>query len=153
MSLRTPSRPRRWPSPRRFIHRLRRARDGGAAVEFAIIAPILLCLLMGIVAYGGYFWIAHSVQQLANDSARAAIAGLTDEERVELAQAWVAREIDDLGPLSREQTLVRVTRAGAALTVAVEYDAADSVFWALSGLTPMPSSTVTRTASIRLGGL
>ena len=148
-----PSRKRRRKLFRSFFSRLQRARDGVAAVEFAIIAPLLAVLLMGIVAYGGYFWIAHTVQQLANDSARAAIAGLTDEEREALARAWVEREADDLAPLTRAQTLVRVGRTGAALTVAVDYDASGSVFWALSVLIPMPPETVSRAATIRVGGL
>ena len=40
-------------------------------MEFAIVAPVLVMLVFGILMYGGYFLMAHSVQQLANDAARA----------------------------------------------------------------------------------
>ena len=59
------------------VRRLGRDRSGATAVEFAFLAPVLIFILMGITGYGGYFWISHSVQQLANDAARAAIPGTT----------------------------------------------------------------------------
>jgi len=54
------------------VRRLRRDQSGATAVEFAFLAPVLILILMGITGYGGYFWMSHSVQQLANDAARAA---------------------------------------------------------------------------------
>ncbi|HSI16265.1 MAG TPA: TadE family protein, partial [Sphingomonas sp.] len=44
---------------------------GVAVVEMAIVLPVLLVILMGIVTYGSWFLTAHSVQQVANDAARA----------------------------------------------------------------------------------
>src|SRR3546814_16160648 len=44
-------------------------------------SDLLVTLLLGLVCYGQYFLIAHSVQQIANDSARATIGGLTSDER------------------------------------------------------------------------
>ena len=38
------------------------------------------------------------------------------------------------------------------LKVSVNYDASNSPFWAMKGLVPLPSSSITRQASIRLGG-
>ena len=32
---------------------------GNAAIEFALVAPVFLLFVMGIVSYGGYFWLAH----------------------------------------------------------------------------------------------
>jgi Flp pilus assembly protein TadG len=51
------------------------ATSGTAAVEFAILLPFYLFFLLGMLAYGIYFGAAHSVQQLAADAARTAIAG------------------------------------------------------------------------------
>lgn len=51
----------------------RRGREGVAAVEFALVGPILVLLLIGIVVYGGWFLMAQSVQALASEGARAAI--------------------------------------------------------------------------------
>lgn len=54
-------------SARPLVHEER----GGAIVEMALVLPLLLALLMGVLLYGQYFMLAHSVQQAANDGARA----------------------------------------------------------------------------------
>ncbi len=131
---------------------LTRSNSGAAAVEFALVGPVLLVLIAGILSYGGYFWTAHTVQQVANDAARAAIPGLDDRERLQLAQAAALAEIDDLGPFAAQRTAVSAQRQGDTLTIQVGYDASNSPFWAFSGLIPMPSKRVMREATIRLGG-
>jgi Flp pilus assembly protein TadG len=131
----------------------RRGSDSGAiAVEFAILAPVLILMAAGITGYGGYFWISHSVQQIANDSARAAIAGLNTAERSSLAQQTVAGEVLNYGGLDPTRIKVAVADSATSLVVQVSYDASGSPFWAVQGLAPMPSTTVVRQASIRLGG-
>ncbi|MGE0827754.1 MAG: TadE/TadG family type IV pilus assembly protein [Hyphomonadaceae bacterium] len=132
--------------------RLRTASGGAAAVEFALIGPVLLALLMGILSYGGYFWIGHSVQQIANDAARATIAGLDDDEREMLAVQTLEREMAEHTALDIRRADVAVARAGGALIVSVSYNAEGSVFWAFEELLPMPSSLVERTATIQVGG-
>ena len=114
-------------------------RAGNAAVEFAIIGPVLLLLLMGIFTYGGYFLTAHTIQQLTNDAARASIAGLDDEERLALArgamQAGIANQSFMRGELSPTSAL---TRDGEMISVAVTYDASEDVYWAFQSLIPAP---------------
>lgn len=133
-------------APRRFD------RAGSAAVEFAIVGPILFLLMTGIFTYGGYFLTAHTVQQLANDAARASIAGLDDEERLTLAreamQSGIANQSFMRGALSR----IDLTHQGASISVAVTYDASEDVYWAFQSLIPAPPSTISRNATIRLGG-
>ncbi len=58
---------------RNTIANMRKAEDGAAAVEFAIVSPVFLLIVVGILAYGLYFGAANSVQQLAADAARAAM--------------------------------------------------------------------------------
>ena len=41
-------------------------RRGVAAIEFAILAPLLILMIAAILIYGDYFIMAHSIQQLAN---------------------------------------------------------------------------------------
>jgi Flp pilus assembly protein TadG len=48
-------------------------RGGSAAVEFALIGPILIAVLLAAVVYGGWFLMAQSVQSLASEAARASI--------------------------------------------------------------------------------
>ncbi len=133
---------------------LRRAvsdRSGAAAVEFALVVPTFIAMLFGIAAYGGYFWLAHSIQQLANDGARAAIAGLSQSERSQLAQSTVTSEQATYAPLQPTLTSVTEIEQAQALTVTVNYNAANSGFW-IWQVVPMPSSTISRSATVKLGG-
>lgn len=125
---------------------------GNAAIEFALVAPIFLMFAMGIVSYGGYFWLAHNLQELANDSARAAVAGLTSDERSQLAQSAFDSEVADYGALTPAKAQVLYDGDTQAFTVSISYDASASGFWIADGLIPMPSSTIVRSASVRLGG-
>jgi Flp pilus assembly protein TadG len=130
----------------------RRDERGVAAIEFAFVGPILIVLMFAIVCYGGYFWIAHAVQQLANDSARAAISGLDDAERRSLAQSSLSAGMSDYGYLKPTAAAVTVVRTNQKLSIKVVYDASSSGFWGMSKLVPMPSSTIERSAAVRLGG-
>ncbi|GLS32839.1 TadE-like protein [Mesorhizobium albiziae] len=57
-----------------------------AAIEFALLFPIFILLFLGMIAYGIYFGASHSVQQIAADAARVAIAGLDETERQTLGR-------------------------------------------------------------------
>ena len=127
-------------------------RGGAAAVEFAIIGPVLVLLLIGILVYGGYFLLAHSVQQLANDAARAAVAGLSDSERQTLASATLASELPSYGFLDPREVQLDYSDQAQVMTVQVAYDASGSPLWALNGVIPMPSSAIVRSASVQVGG-
>jgi Flp pilus assembly protein TadG len=135
-------------NPGRFLA----CRKGGVALEFALIAPVFLVMLLGVISYGGYFWIAHSVQELANDAARAALAGLTESEREQLAQASISEEIVHDGVLHSTSATAAYRGDSNGYTVSVTYDASGSAFWAAAGLVPMPPPKVVRSAAIRLGG-
>lgn len=125
---------------------------GGAAVEFAIVGPMLLVVLLGVLSYGGYFWMAHSVQQLANDSARAALGGLDAAERSALAHSVLAEEVSSYAYLAADNADVTVAEGEDAIVVRVTYDASDSPFYALSSLLPMPAAVIEQQAAVRLGG-
>jgi Flp pilus assembly protein TadG len=131
--------------------RFRRNQSGATAVEFAFLAPVLIFILMGIAGYGGYFWMSHSIQQLANNAARAAIPGTTAGERASLARAAVAASAGDVQLIPAKVSTEVIDRDGR-LTVAVSYDAADSFAFAVRGVTPMPSDQIRRQASVQLGG-
>ena len=51
---------------RRFL----RARRGAAAVEFALVSPMLLMLLFGVFEYGRYLWTVNALQQTVTQTAR-----------------------------------------------------------------------------------
>ena len=125
---------------------------GSAAIEFAIVGPALILLVMGMMAYGGYFWLAHSVQQTANDCARAAVAGLNADERQSLAQATMTTDLANSDVLTAPQATLTVNSQTNAITVTVSYDASKTPFFALNNLLPMPSSTIARSATVMIGG-
>jgi Flp pilus assembly protein TadG len=125
---------------------------GVAAIEFAFVGPILIILMFAIVCYGGYFWIAHAVQQLANDSARAAISGLDDAERRALAQTSLSSGMVEYAYLNPSSAAVSVERSNQQLSIRVVYDASESGFWGMAKLVPMPSPQIERSAAVRLGG-
>ena len=134
------------------IRAFRRSESGAVLVEFAIVGPILLVMLFGIVAYGGYFWLSHAVQQVANDAARAAVGGLDSAERNSLAQSSLTGTIGSYPFLEPQSAHVTVVGDSTNLRVSIAYDASHAPFWAMQGLLPMPNTMITRQASIRLGG-
>ena len=121
-------------------------------MEFAILGPILILLLLGILVYGGYFLMAHSVQQLANDAARAALGGLSDTERQQLAATCLANELHTYGFLDAKLVQLAYSDQSQVMTVNIAYDASGSPLWALNGVIPMPSSSILRSASVQVGG-
>ena len=130
----------------------RTARRGSAAVEFAIVGPLFILLLVGMVVYGGWFWMAQSVQHMAAEAARAAVGGLDDDERQMLAQQSVQTP-GSLGPgMKADHLTVTVTTNANQLRAEVAYDAAGHPLMALAGLVPAPPTDIRRTAVVRVGG-
>lgn len=139
-------------------HRPRLLADnkGGAAVEFAILAPVYLMMLCGMLAYGLYFGAAHSLQQLAADAARISIAGLDKTERDALVGRYLDRHAGDYMLLDREFLTYAIGDDPGDPTqyrVALRYDAIELPIWNLYPPLPMPSRYMVYGATIRQGGL
>lgn len=128
---------------------------GAALVEFALVFPVALLFLCGLLAYGLYFGAAHAVQQLAADAARATVAGLSDAERAAIAEAHVAASGGSY-PLLRRDRLAVVARPLTSdpdqFQVRITFDSADLPIWAFSGLVPLPEKVIERSATIGRGG-
>lgn len=139
-------------SERKKRNPARGTESGAVAVEFAILGPVFLVLMIGTMVWGQYLWIAHAVQQLANDSARAALAGLDSAERETLARSTLTAEVADYANLRASATAVTVQNHEDRVTVSVTYDTSGAAFLAFSGLIPSPSKLVVRQATVRLGG-
>ncbi len=140
---------REW---RRIIH----DRCGTAAVEMAIVAPVYILLLAGMLAYGIYFGASHSVQQLASDAARVSVAGLSEAERQTLASAFITRNAD--GYAFVDASKLRVNVAGnigdpTQFEVSVSYDARHLPIWNLLTSLPLPDTTIVRRSTVRIGGV
>lgn len=131
---------------------LQRNQRGVSVVEFALLAPIFITLLFGMLAYGQYFYLSHTVQQIANNAARATIAGLTTAERTAIAGDAVTREGQAQGTLIAARLGSSVTDDGGYTTVIVRYDASN-IALLRTGLVPVPGTMIERRALMRNGGV
>ncbi|AYD01108.1 TadE/TadG family type IV pilus assembly protein [Neorhizobium sp. NCHU2750] len=129
--------------------------SGAAAVEFAIVSPLFFLALLSMIAYGIYLSAAHSVQQLAADAARTAVAGMSDTERKSLVAAFVSQSTIDSAFLDKSK-LTTVAQADPGnpnqFTVSVTYDASNLPIFNLFSYA-MPSSQIKRFATVRVGGI
>jgi len=140
--------------PRR-VGPLRDAR-GTAVIEFAILTPVFLLLLTGMLAYGIYFGAAHALQQLAADAARTAIAGLDAAERNALVEAFLARNAGDYMLIDRSRLEFEIgdhPHDANQYRVLLRYDASLLPIWNLYPPLPLPGRQIVYAASIRRGGL
>ncbi len=68
-----------------------RERRGVAAVEVAVVAPIFVLILFGIVEFGSMFFVRNTMVHAARSGARQlAIQGATEEEAIAIAQNTLA---------------------------------------------------------------
>jgi Flp pilus assembly protein TadG len=145
----------RYFSALNIITRSQRCERGSAAIEFALIVPVLLLFVVGGLSYGVYFSVANTVQQIAADTARATVAGLSDDERAALATQH-ASQVGKSFALIDPTRLSVVTKTSSSspdlYEVVVTYDASRLAIWAFKGLVPLPSQTVVRSAAILRGG-
>lgn len=131
-------------------------RRGTSAVEFAMLAPLFILLLLGMVAYGIYFGASHSVQQIAADAARTAISGLDQQERQQLVNSFVQKNAGDYPFVDIAGLTVSAqdsTADGSQFVVSVRYDARNLPIWDLLSDLPMPDVIIARSSTIRIGGL
>lgn len=135
---------------RRGLARIRR--QGAAAIEFALVCPLLIMLLAGMVVYGGWFWLAQSVQSLAAEGARAAVGGLDAVEREQLARTSVTDQAGAAAGLDPALVTVGVTSDTQAIRVQVSYDARTNPVMLLAGPLPKPPTLIERSATVRIGG-
>lgn len=132
-----------------------RCESGGAVIEFAICITAFMMFVAGIISFGLYIGVAHSVQQLAADSARASVAGLSDSERSSLATSHVDSFKHNYPLLVANKVYVSAGSDEAdqrQFNVILSYDATDLPIWIFTGLIPLPPKTIVRTASIKNGG-
>lgn len=139
----------------RIVQNCLRRTDGASAVEFALVFPLFLIVVFGIVCFGSYLAVAHGVQQIAAEAARASVAGLSDGERRMLAQDNIARNAGSypfLAPERLKLATAATVSDGNTFEVRIEYDASDMFIFSLPAFVPSPSPTIVRSAAIQRGG-
>jgi Flp pilus assembly protein TadG len=134
------------------LRRFARCGGGASAVEFAILLPLFLVLVFGIVVFGAYFTMVHGVQQLAAEAARSSVAGLSETERVNLAENYVTANAESYPLLQSSHLTVSAATSGSdVFVVTVNYDASGNFIYTLP-FVPAPPSTIVRSAAIPFGG-
>jgi Flp pilus assembly protein TadG len=78
---------------------LRRDERGTVAIEFAIVLILLLTILFGIVAFGFQFATRIALSYAVAEGGRAAVAGLTSDERQQRATDAINRVLLSFSPL------------------------------------------------------
>lgn len=129
--------------------------EGVSAIEFALVFPVFVLLLCGILGFGLYIGTAHSIQQLAADAARASVAGLNDAERTSIATQHVARNASHYMLINAASvTALAGPVAGSPddFEVRVLYDASRLPIWQLARIIPLPDEMIERSAVVRRGG-
>lgn len=132
-----------------FPAALGRSERAAAMVEMALVLPLFLALLMGILVYGQYFLLAHSVQQAANDGARAAIVGLDAADRRAIAIRAVDRSMAHVGGYSASGRTIAVSETAEAVTVAVAYTVPQASL-IRSSFVPSPGNVIRTRATFEL---
>ena len=129
-------------------------RRGAAAVEFAVVAPLFLLLLAGIMEFGQAFRIEHALSSAARRGARSAIVDGTTSKQV--IQKVKDHCVETLGVAEKDVTVdvtvngVSGTELGEAnegdeirLTVSVPFSEAGAGFYANTLSCAVLSSTCT----------
>lgn len=142
MQIPTPARPR-------LLSRLLSDGRGSVLVEAAFALPLLIALLFGILIYGSWFMTAHSLQQAANDAARAAVAGLTSTERRALVDQSIAASRVAFPSPGAQAITVSAGENSGYYTVTLSYALSNAPLLAASSFLT-PASTLQRSAVVRI---
>lgn len=136
-----------------MLRRLVNDRRATSAVEFALIAPFLLLLVAGILAYGSLFATSLSLQQLAAETARATIGGLNDDERETLAQSHLNATAGGFPLLRADHVTFEFNEgSGSNLSkVTLRYDLTGHPAYVLENLIPLPASPLVYSLAVTDG--
>jgi Flp pilus assembly protein TadG len=121
----------------------RRARRGSAAVEMALLLPLLFLLLFGMIEYGVLFWRA---QQIASAARHGARVGALPDGTAAAVNAAVSEVMNDVGLGSTGYGVLLDPDDPATLLPGQAFTVTVSVPWAKIDLTGFPVPTPTEIA-------
>ena len=127
---------------------------GIAALEFALVSPVLLLMLLGMVCLGLYFVYMHELQELSSSAARASVAGLNQTERDSLAKQYVADALINSPLLTANDLTVATSTSGTPATyyaVTLNYDLKDTPIPMISQMISLQLANIQRTSTIQFG--
>lgn len=132
---------------RRARSKDRRAR-AAAIVEFAVVLPLLMTILFGIIEYGWVFMVRQTMQNAAREGCRQAVLQTTTEPYTSVTQ----RVNDIMGTTGMTTFAITMDHADdescmETVTVTIPYDDV-----AIVGFFPSKEGSLTASASMRKEG-
>ena len=128
---------------------------GNSAVEFALVAPILILIFAGIIGYGYVFSVYHGIQQIASEAARASVSGISVTERSRIARDFVSAHAGSYAFIDPGRVSVDTLESTGALDtfeVRIAYDMSGSVIDQIHRLVALPQPQIARSAVVQRGG-
>ena len=99
-----------------------RQQDGAAAVEFALLLPLLVLLLFGLIQFGIAFNTRIQATNAAREAARAAVIGIDNWDDVGGLEFWEGvRQRAGVGDISNCTLTTTAEVIGGTLTVTFDY--------------------------------
>jgi Flp pilus assembly pilin Flp len=128
---------------------------GATAVEFALVLPLFVLLIFGVICYATVENMYIGTQELVSEAARASVAGLSDTERSSIVTAFISNNIGSyafLDPRKISVTSSTINTSHSTYQVNITYDMSGSFVYQFSNILPLPSPTIRRTAVVLNGG-
>ena len=126
----------------------KRSDRGAAAVEFALVLPVLVALLLGIIEFGYAMYVQATIAGAAREGARALAintSSTASAQSVAMQAALPAVTLNS-SEISADSSLCSTANPSAAVTVKINYP-----YSGIAGLLPH-SITITGTGVMRCGG-
>ena len=128
-----------------------KCRKGSNAVEFALVAPVFILIVLGACGFGLYIGVAHAVGDIAQEGARSGLVGLDAAERDRLTRQRVANAASASSLIDPQKLTVATQESGRSFRVVVSYDASSLPIFGLGlGLGVLPARTIARAAETEI---
>jgi len=94
--------------------------NGAAALEFALVAPLLFALLFGIIGYGYMLSFRQGISQGAAEGARAAAVEFNSANQPTVAMAALNRSLESYGVSCVGTSLIRDSETVGSCSVDID---------------------------------
>ena len=127
-----------------FFRRIRRSQRGATAVEFALVAPIFLIMVIGVFELGRAMWIRASMQYAVEETTRYAIVNTSATTSALATYAASAYSSSGINISGATFSATQATTSGITyVTITGSYD-----FSVIVPLVPIPDITLSAKSRI-----